>query len=243
MARDNRKILIPNELIESLVSSNFNLAELRVLLGLLHAQDIVDGWDIDLQTTGTSPSFFVPSADLRVRVFPPSANDNRTIRAALPGLQGCGWFEQVDICKSGKFITWTFTDNITQWMVERPHPYALVDLTLVREMKSPAQLIAYLLVRSKIEMHYPMFELIVSEPIWKVQRQTFIRALGQIATPLGATFHVASCYHRDRPELGRLVVKIVTEKTRWNGHALRKFDRNTGITVIRPSKEVPSSMQ
>ncbi|MCB1329590.1 MAG: hypothetical protein KDK28_09140, partial [Maritimibacter sp.] len=70
-----------------------------------------------------------------------------------------------------------------------------------------------------------------------------IRALGQIASQLGATFHVASCYHRDRPELGRLVVKIVTEKTRWNGHALRKFDRNTGITVIRPSKEVPSSVQ
>lgn len=243
MARDNRKILIPNELIESLVSTNFDLAELRVLLGLLHAQDIVDGWDIDLQTPGTSPSFFLPSADLRVRVFPPSAHDNRTIRAALPGLRGSGWFEQVDICKSGKFITWTFTDNITQWMVERPHPYTLVDLTLVRRMKSRAQLTAYLTVRSKIEMMYPMFEVIVSEQDWKAQRQIFIRALAQIATPLGATFYVASCYHRDRPELGRLVVKIVTEKTRWKGYGLKKFDRNTGITVIRPSKEVPSSVQ
>lgn len=94
------------------------------------------------------------------------------------------------------------------------------------------RLTAYL---SKIEMNYPMFEMVVSEPPWKVPRQNFIRALGQIATPLGATVHVASCYHRDRQELGRRVVKIVTENTRWKGHALKKFDRNVGIAVTCPA--------
>lgn len=102
---------------------------------------------------------------------------------------------------------------------------------------------AYLLVQSKIEMNYPMFEMVVSEPHWKVPRQNFIRALGQIATPPGATFPVASCYHRDRPELGRLVVKFVTENTRWTGHALKKFGRNVGIAVIRPRKRSPAPDQ
>ncbi|MCB1359263.1 MAG: hypothetical protein KDK53_23080 [Maritimibacter sp.] len=236
MARDNRKILIPTEVIDSLVSTDLNLAGLRIVLGLLHAQEIVDGWDKGSQIPGAPSSFFVPTADLRERVFPPSASDNRALHAALPGLQACGWLKHIDVCKAGRFITWTFDESVTHWMVERPNPYALVDLNLVRQMKSRVQLVAYLMVQSRIRMNYPMFEMTISEGHWKVERQKFLRALGQIATSLVATFHVASCYHRDRPELGRLVVKIVTDKTRWRGHALRKFDRNAGIAVIKPHK-------
>jgi hypothetical protein len=51
---------------------------------------------------------------------------------------------------------------------------------------------------------------------------------------MNAEFHVASCFAEDRPVLKRLVIKAVTETTKWAPKALKKFPPNRGFVIIAP---------
>jgi len=242
MATDNRKLMLPFDVNTYLAGSGLTFDEVRLLIGLFHAQDLADGWDRARVVENYHRTFYAGTADIRDRVGPTGATDNRTLLNTLPRLRQINVFRELKLDPRGKFIVWGVTEQILDSMAHRSLGYVLLDLNIVREMRSVAQLQLYLTVQAHLRKHHPMLEIPIPLYDWKVSRAKHIRILRHLADRLGVTFHVASCYRPDRPELGRLVIKIVTSETRWKSAALRKFPPNAGVSIIRPAPADPAPL-
>jgi hypothetical protein len=155
--------------------------------------------------------------------------------AALPWLEDNGkLFDEIELLQGGQYIRWRATPELFELMAERMHSYALLDFEIIRALRSDAQHAAYLMAQMHIRKLRPKFEIHFEPEDWRTQRQLFLRAFERLAPLMNAEFHVASCFAQDRPVLKRLVIKAVTETTKWAPKALKKFPPSRGVVIIAP---------
>lgn len=236
MVADNGKVQIQRDVCIDLFDKLAPPPALRVALGLMHAQELIGTWRYN-PVAGPPPAFFEETAVIRARVSPGRTNDNRMFHAALPWLEDHRTlFDEIDLLQGGQYIRWRASPELFERMAERIHSYALLDFEIIRSLRSDAQHAAYLLTQVHIRKLRPKFEIRINPnpEVWRTQRQAFLRAFERLAPLMNAEFHVASCFAEDRPVLKRLVIKAVTETTKWAPKALKKFPPNRGVVIIAP---------
>ena len=234
MVADNGKVQIQRDVCIDLFDKLAPPPALRVALGLMHAQELIGTWRYN-PVAGPPPAFFEETAVIRARVSPGRTNDNRMFHAALPWLEDHRTlFDEIDLLQGGQYIRWRASPELFERMAERIHSYALLDFEIIRSLRSDAQHAAYLLTQVHIRKLRPKFEIRINPEVWRTQRQAFLRAFERLAPLMNAEFHVASCFAKDRPVLEWLVIKAVTETTKWAPKALKKFPPNRGVVIIAP---------
>ena len=222
MPNDNGKIQLPWELALWLTQLPLRPTSLKLLVSMLHQQDLRDGWH-DFEE-GPLPCWATFSA-LRARVGPKGANDGRALRRLREELLEAGILSHCAVLRHERAhaLQWRVAPAIAAQMSCRvASDYVLLDLDELGTLKTRDEIGLYIYLRREWSKKAPQFDIALVPETCRADLRRYRRALLTLADRLGARFHIALCYRTDAPVPDRLTIKIEHAGTRWFEGALEK---------------------
>ena len=239
MPLDNGKLQLPWDLALWMIAVPLNATSLRLLIALLHQQELRAGWS---EEAPHAPRCWAPLADLRHRVGPRGANDARAfcrLRAELKAQEIVTWCE-FDRLGRQRVLKWQVAPGIAASMAVRTRAaYVLLDLDELGALRTHEEIRLYVHLRRQIGMNAPQFLMQITPERWRADRRRLDRAFERLAGMLHVRFHLGLAYRADRPVPEHLIVKIEHAGTKWFPGAIAKFPPGTERWVIGP----PDAMQ
>ena len=222
MPKDNGKIQLAWELALWLTQLPLRPTSLKLLVSMLHQQELRDGWhEADEHVTACWATF----SALRARVGPKGANDGRAFRRLREELLEARVVEHCEVVRHERAhaLQWVVAPAIAAQMSCRvTRAYVLLDLDELGEMKTREEIALYVCLRREWAKKAPQIDVSLVPEKWRADLRRYNRALPRLAALLGARLHVTLCYRTDAPVPDRLNVKVEHPGTRWFDGALEK---------------------
>jgi hypothetical protein len=234
MPKDNGKLQLPWELALWLTQLPLRSASLKLLIAMLHQQELRDGWrEVDERPIVCWATF----GALRARVGPKGANDGRAIRRLREELLEERIVSHCEVLRHERAhaLQWMVAPAIAAQMSCRmSRDYVLLDLDELAEMKTREEIGLYIFIRREWGKKAPQFDIALAPETCRADLRRYHRALPRLAELFGARFHVTLCYRTDAPVPDRLNVKCEHAETRWFDGALEKMPPDARRWIIDP---------
>ena len=234
MPTDNGKIQLPWELALWLAGLPLAPASLKLLVAMLHMQELRDGW----RAVGDRPEHgWASFPALRARVGPKGANDGRAIRRLRAELLETRIATDCAVLRHGRAhaLRWQVAPAIAAQMAARAdRAYVLLDLDELGALRTRDEIRLYVFLRREWGKNAPQVDLPLAPETWRADLRRQNRALARLATLLGGRFHVALCCRADAPVPERLNVRVAHAGTRWFDGALEKAPPDARRWIVAP---------
>lgn len=235
MPQDNGKIQLTWELALWLMALPLRATSLKLLISMLHQQELRDGWPA--YDDRPQPCWATLTA-LRARVGPRGSNDARAFRRLRDDLLEKQIATHCDFCRHrrGLALRWVFAPAVAAEMSWRSRKaYVLLDLLDLGRLKTRDEMRLYINLRREWNKDAPAIDLALSSESWPADLKRYERALPRLANLFGATFHLSLIYRTDAPVPDRLTVKIEHAGTNWYDGALEKAPPDACRWTICPA--------
>lgn len=216
---DPTQYLCTERTIQLIEKEKFSLYSLRLVHALLwYVEKEMNEFKVKM-AMDQCPPIYVENATLMALVGTPAANDLSSLRAGIVEMPS-GVFDvlEEDRAKRSvkvKFKAKPWADSFNRYKQEA---FALIDLDVVRHLRTVQQITFYMRVALKSGSLYPTFHLPWSPDKngpWESVRRTWIAVASRLSQSLGLDILLIPIVSPFTGEFDVVKVKIVDAKSRW----------------------------
>ncbi|OWY10296.1 hypothetical protein DEM26_18635 [Thioclava sp. NG1] len=235
MPADNGKIQIAQVLVEHLRAARFSLASLKLILAMLHHQDVQELWIREAIETPSLARTWIDGTRLRAIVGPRRENGATSLHRLVAEAKTTDLFDDIRLIERNRILAWQFSGLVQRFMADRLSDYyTLLDLAEIADCGSLEDLNYLIVLRHVFKGKAPKFQG-PSSMNWSRLRGKHMASLTRIAKMTGVTLVVIESRDRQDYGLHHVECRVCHAQTTWWISAIRKYPAGAKVTLIDAS--------
>jgi len=235
MPADNGKIQIAQVLIDHLMNAGLSLASLKLIIAMLHHQDVQELWFRDAIETPSIARTWLEGTRLRTVVGPYRENSAASLHRLVAEAKTTDLFDDIRLIERNRILAWQFSGLAQRLMAARIYDYyTLLDLAEVGDCRSLDDLNYLIVIRHVFKGKAPKFYG-PSSMKWSRLRGKHMASLSRIAKMTGVTLLVIETRDKRDYNLHHVECRACHAQTTWWISAIRKYPAGAKVTLIDAS--------
>jgi len=222
MPTDNGKIQIAQVLIEHLMNAGLSLASIKLIIAMLHHQDVQELWSRDAIETPSIARTWLEGTRLRTVVGPYRENGATSLHRLVAEAKTTDLFDDIRLTDGNRVLKWQFSRLVHHLMSYRICDYyTLLDMAEVAACRSLNDLFYLVMLRHVFKAAVPKFYGLTSRK-WNSMRAKHMASLARIVKMTGVTLLVAERRDKNDYNLHHVECMVCHAQTTWWISAIRK---------------------